>query len=271
MCSTLHFVPRRSEERGHADHGWLNTYHTFSFAMYQDPKHQHYGPLRVINEDRVSGLTGFGTHPHREFEIFSYIVSGELEHKDSMSNTEVLTRGDIQLTSAGTGISHSEKNPNKQGVPVHFLQIWAIPSQSRLKPAYYTRHFTDEMKKDKWAKVVAPANHEDVNKEREGKGTPAPVHSGLTMFATILSSGKSLEKELTGRKAYVHVIQTSSDQNTQGAKVKLSDGAGGELVLDEGDGSYIAVNSSSAKLTVENVSGAEGPTAEILLFDMDSD
>ncbi|KAJ2921122.1 hypothetical protein H1R20_g15971, partial [Candolleomyces eurysporus] len=270
MCSTLHFVPRRSEERGHADHGWLKTYHTFSFAMYQDPKHQQYGPLRVMNEDRVSPLTGFGTHPHREFEIFSYIVSGELEHKDSMSNVEILTRGDIQLTSAGTGISHSEKNSNKHGVPVHFLQIWSIPSQSRLKPAYYTRHFTDEMKKDKWARVVASVDDEGVNKEREGEGTPAPVHSGLTMYATILSSGKTLEKELNRRKAYVHVIQTSSGENAQGAKVKLNDGAGGELVLGEGDGAYVAINSSSAKLLVENISGSEGPTAEILLFDMDA-
>ncbi|KAJ2934623.1 hypothetical protein H1R20_g2444, partial [Candolleomyces eurysporus] len=249
MYSTLHFVPRRSDERGHADHGWLKTYHTFSFAMYQDPKHQQYGPLRVINEDRVSPLTGFGTHPHREFEIFSYIVSGELEHKDSMSNVEILTRGDVQLTSAGTGISHSEKNPNKDGIPVHFLQIWSIPSQSRLKPAYYTRHFTDEMKQDKWARVVA---------------------LGLTMYATMLSSGKMLEKELNRRKAYVHVIQTSSEENTQGAKVKLSDGAGEELILGEGDGAYVAVNSSSAKLFVENVSGEEGPTAEILLFDLDA-
>ncbi|KAJ2915570.1 hypothetical protein MD484_g4837, partial [Candolleomyces efflorescens] len=272
MCSTLHFIPRRSEERGHADHGWLKTYHTFSFAMYQDPKHQQYGPLRVMNEDRVSPLAGFGTHSHREFEIFSYIVSGELEHKDSMSNVEILTRGHIQLTSAGTGITHTEKNPNRHGVPVHFLQIWSIPTQPRLKPAYYTRHFTDDMKKDKWAKVVAPVDDEGVQKDlREGEGTPAPVHSGLTMYATILSSGKMMEKELSGTKVYVHVIQTSSGaENAQGARVKLSDGAGGELVLGEGDGAYVSVNGSSAKLVVENVSEEQGQTAEILLFDMDA-
>jgi hypothetical protein len=128
------------------------------------------------------------------------------------------------------------------------------------------------MKKDNWARVVAPADAEGVNKEREGEGTPAPVNSGLTMYAMILSSGKTLEKELSGRKVYVHVIQTSSGHENapQGARVKLSDGAGGELVLSEGDGAYVAVNGSSPKLLVENVSGEDGPTAEILLFDMDA-
>lgn len=184
-----------------------------------------------------------------------------------MQNTEILKRGSIQLTSAGTGISHSEKNPNKHGVPVHFLQIWSVPSQHRLTPAYYTRHFSDEEKTDKWARVVAPVDSEGVNRDREGEGTPAPVHSALTMYATILGKGKTLEKELVGRKAYAHLIQTS-EQGAQGAQVKLSDGAGGELVLNEGDGAYIAINSASAKLIVENVGVA--PTAEILLFDMDA-
>ena len=119
----------------------------------------------------------------------------------------------------------ADLHSHRHGVPVHFLQIWSIPSQSRLKPAYYTRHFTDEMKKDNWAKVVAPVNEEGVNKERQGEGTPAPVNSGLTMYATILSSGKALEKDLKGRKVYVHLIQTSSGENALGARIKLSDGA----------------------------------------------
>ena len=205
MIPSLSVVARKSEERGHADHGWLKTFHTFSFADYYDPSHAQYGCLRVINEDRVSPRRGFGTHPHREFEIFSYIVSGELEHKDSMGNTEVLKRGDIQMTSTGTGIAHSEKTYGSK--PVHFLQIWAMPNQSRLPPTYYTRHFSDEEKKDQWCTVVAPTKAEGVTVEREAKG-PAPVHSDLSVHASILSQDKSLSRSLQGSKAYVHVIQT---------------------------------------------------------------
>ncbi|OJT07148.1 Quercetin 2,3-dioxygenase, partial [Trametes pubescens] len=147
-------IPRRSDERGQADHGWLKTFHTFSFAGYHDPQHEQFGPLRVINEDRVDPKTGFGTHAHREFEIFSYIVNGELEHRDSMGNVEIMKRGDLQMTSAGTGIRHSEHSHGSK--QVHFLQIWSVPSTRGLTPQYFTRHFTDEEKKDQWAHVVAP-------------------------------------------------------------------------------------------------------------------
>ncbi|KAF7309380.1 hypothetical protein MIND_00308800 [Mycena indigotica] len=131
-------VPRPSQQRGHADHDWLKTFHTFSFASYHHRDHEQFGALRVINEDRVAPRTGFGTHSHREFEIFSYVVAGQLEHKDSMGNTEILKRGDLQLTSAGTGISHSEKAYGSK--QVHFLQIWSLPSVSRLTPKWIGTH-----------------------------------------------------------------------------------------------------------------------------------
>ncbi|KAF8655499.1 hypothetical protein AX16_003029 [Volvariella volvacea WC 439] len=278
----MQFVPRRSEERGHADHNWLKTFHTFSFAMYQDRNHNQFGPLRVINEDRVAPRTGFGAHSHSEFEIFSYVVSGELEHKDSMGNVEVLKRGDIQLTSAGTGISHSEKTYGSS--PVHFLQIWSFPTASRLTPKYYTRHFSDEQKKDKFVKVVAPtdqspssSSEEDkVVDDREGSG-PTPVHSNLTMYAGILSPGLGKDGNfgisMKGRKGYIHVIQTSgyNTGKAQGAGIKIHSSTPGafgteEVTLREGDGAYINIGPGGGELKVENVSG---DVVEVVLFDME--
>jgi len=264
IMSSMKFVPRRSEERGNADHDWLKTFHTFSFAMYQDTKHELFGSLRVINEDRVAPRTGFGTHSHREFEIFSYVVAGELEHKDSMGNIEILKRGDLQLTSAGTGISHSEKaHGSKQ---VHFLQIWSLPQTPRLPPKYFTRHFTDEEKADKWARVVAPVRAQGVLNEREGAG-PAPVQSPLTLYATLLGQGKALSLPLEGKKGYIHVVQTSgyNEGKAQGASVKMSS-KGEELTLREGDGAYIFVGKGGNVLQVENDGDR---TAEILVFDLD--
>ncbi|KAJ7173399.1 RmlC-like cupin domain-containing protein [Mycena filopes] len=260
-------VPRPSQERGHADHDWLKTFHTFSFASYQDQKHPQFGSLRVINEDRVAPSNGFGTHSHREFEIFSYVVSGQLEHKDSMGNTEILKRGDIQLTSAGTGISHSEgAYGDKQ---VHFLQIWSLPSVARLQPKYFTRHFTDAEKRDVWARVVAPVGAEGVQKDnREGTG-PAPVQSPLTLYATLLSDGKSLRQTITGSKGYIHVVQTSgyNTKAASGATIKVVGGAGVETVLKEGDGAYLHFdNPGGSELIVENVGDK---TAEVLLFDVE--
>jgi len=261
---SLKIIPRRSEERGHADHDWLKTFHTFSFASYQDFKHGQYGPLRVINEDRVDPKTGFGTHSHQEFEIFSYIVSGSLEHNDSMSNTEILTRGHVQLTSAGTGISHSEKAPGPS--PVHFLQIWSLPHTPRLQPKYYTRHFSDDEKSNKFVAVVAPAGSQGVILEREGKG-PAPVQSALTLYASLIEKGRKVEQVLKGKKGYVHVIQTGgyNPGKATGTTVKV----GGEaqfLELKEGDGAYIALENGSVPFVVENL--GEG-TAEVLLFDLE--
>ncbi|THH03278.1 hypothetical protein EW145_g6391 [Phellinidium pouzarii] len=269
----MKIIPRRSIERGQADHDWLKTFHTFSFAMYYNGEHEQFGALRVLNEDRVAPSTGFGTHGHREFEIFSYVVNGELEHRDSMGNVEVLKRGDLQLTSAGTGIRHSEKThgPN----PVHFLQIWSQPWKNGLTPKYFTRHFTDEEKKDKWAHVVAPVNSPGVSLEREAKG-PTPVQSPVSLFTTLLSPSKSVSHTFppsiesgatdtsTHRKVYMHVAQTSgyNPNEAEGASVKIS-GAGADTVLREGDGAYI-FGEAGEEMSVENVGDR---VAEVFLFD----
>ncbi|KAJ7142307.1 RmlC-like cupin domain-containing protein [Mycena epipterygia] len=261
----IKIVPRPNQERGNADHDWLKTFHTFSFSSYQDSEHAQFGSLRVINEDRVAPHTGFGTHSHREFEIFSYVVSGELEHKDSMGNIEVLKRGDLQLTSAGTGISHSEKAHG--ATPVHFLQIWSLPSTARLQPKYFTRHFTDAEKRDVWVRVVAPVDAPGVlGDSREGKG-PAPVQSPLTLYATLLSEGKRLSQAMAGSKGYIHVVQTSgyNTGKATGAAVKILGDAGVEWVLKEGDGAYLHFD-QAGELTVENVGET---TAEVLLFDIE--
>ncbi|KAF6759502.1 RmlC-like cupin domain-containing protein [Ephemerocybe angulata] len=286
MPPKLQFVPRKSTERGQADHGWLKTFHTFSFASYQSSEHNQYGSLRVINEDRVSPRTGFGTHPHREFEIFSYIVRGALEHKDSLSNVEILKRGHVQMTSTGTGISHSEKTHGTR--PVHFLQIWATPKQRGLQPKYYTRYFGDEEKRRGFVKVVAPAWSENADLRRDGnevesKGnlsdagsevcdTPAPVQSDLTMYATIISPGSpEREVKLVGSKGYVHLIQTSGYNagEAAGGEIRIVGvGQPGEhLAMREGDGAYLKVTSGDgAVLKVENVGDTE---VELLVFDLD--
>jgi len=181
-----------------------------------------------------------------------------------MGNTEILKRGHLQLTSAGTGISHSEKahGPSE----VHFLQIWSLPHTPRLPPKYYTRQFTDSQKTNAWVRVVAPAGAEGVEAEREGEG-PAPVQSKLTLYATLVGEGKVLRKGLEGRKGYVHLVQTSgyNPGKANGATVKVAGGEQ-EAVLKEGDGVYITVGEGeSAELTVENV-GSQ--TAEVLLFDL---
>jgi hypothetical protein len=265
MTSSIKFVPRKSEDRGNADHGWLKTFHTFSFASYHNNEHQSFGSLRVINEDRVAPKTGFGTHSHQEFEIFSYVVAGELEHKDSMGNTEILRRGDLQLTSAGTGISHSEKAHGSK--EVHFLQIWSLPSTSNLQPKYFTRHFSNEEKTDKWVRIVAPVGADGVLAVREGEG-PAPVQSPLTLYATLLGQNKSLNRPLTGKKGYIHVVQTSgyNEGASKGASVKVTSKDGEELTLGEGDGAYIFVGNGGNAFQVENVGEH---VAEILVFDLD--
>jgi redox-sensitive bicupin YhaK (pirin superfamily) len=302
---SVKILPRLSQDRGHANHGWLKTFHTFSFASsvsslitsspsakhlnsprYHQGEHDSFGCLRVINEDRVDPGTGFGTHGHREFEIFSYIISGEVEQcvaslnlllptalttrarsRDSMGNVEVLKRGDLQMTSAGTGIRHSEHQHGPD--PVHFLQIWATPSRRSLPPAYYTRHFPDAEKQDKWARVVAPAGADGVLDAREGAG-PAPVHAPLELRAAVLSPGAALAHAVPStpgaRKAYVHVAQTSgyNAAAATGAEIKLS-GAGAAVALREGDGAYVMAE-PGAELKVENVGGV---SAEVLLFDVD--
>jgi redox-sensitive bicupin YhaK (pirin superfamily) len=244
--------------RGHADHGWLYTFHSFNFASYWDPKHMGLGPLRVINEDRVEKGTGFGTHAHAEFLIWSYIVSGELEHKDSMGNLEILKRGEVQFTSAGTGIRHSEYNRNKK-TDNHFLQIWAKPDVAGLTPSYITRNYPDSMKQDKLVRIIeSTARHSGA----EGQTDPIPAHTDLSMDASILSPGKKVVHEIVAegdRKLYAHVVMTGKDQPEEGgARIKI-----GDTVLGEGDGAYI----EGAKGSLEIESVGDKP-AEFLLFDV---
>ncbi|GAA6063888.1 hypothetical protein JCM10212_001370 [Sporobolomyces blumeae] len=281
VANALKIVPRRSATRGHANHGWLKTYHTFSFASYYDHNFEQFGSLRVINEDRVEPGTGFGKHSHREFEIFSYVVDGELEHQDSMGNLEIMKAGDLQMTSTGTGIAHSEynRNPKQQ---VHFLQIWAKPNRSRLAPQYYTRHFPRSAKLDQLVKVVAPVSDsesdETVVDAREGTG-PAPVHSDLTLYASILTpkSGRVISHPLDPRtrRAYVHSIMKGGYRSpSASASDKFEDGGArlevnGGLVLEEGDGAFVTVDLASQvedrKIEVRNVGERD---VEWLLFEM---
>jgi len=267
----VRIVPRRSEERGQADHGWLKTFHTFSFAGYHDSNYESFGSLRVINEDRVAAHTGFGTHSHQLYEIFSYVVGGGLEHKDSMGNTEVLSRGALQMTSTGTGIAHSEKAHG--GNDVHFCQIWASPraGAGRGKPAYFTRYFTDEEKKNRFVAVVAPDNAPGVSLGREDSG-PAPIRSELWMYASLIHPGISLVHTPAGngrvKKGYIHVIQTSGYNSgpAKGATIKVgAQGDGPQVVLREGDGAYLTYE-PGAELRLEN--DGQG-TAEVLLFDLE--
>lgn len=261
--SSMKVVKRPWDARGHADHGWLYTWHTFSFASYYDPDMEGFGPLRVINEDRVRKGTGFGTHSHREMLIWSYLVSGELEHKDSMGNLETLKRGDVQFTSAGTGIRHSEYNRNKT-TDNHFIQIWSHANVAGLTPSYKTRKFTDEMKTDKLVRITESVDrHSGKDEETE----PIPMHADLSQSACILSPGKSVTHELVAngeRKVYVHVVMTDRTQpKTGGAKVKV-----GDVELGEGDGAFVSGVKGPGSVTVESV--GEKP-AEFLLFDMGRD
>lgn len=259
---SLRFVLRPSEERNHVYYGWLTTAQTFSFSSRD---HNGFGALQIVNEDRVDAHTGFDLHPHSEFEIFTYVISGELEHGDSMNNQEVIKRGDIQLTSAGTGIRHSEKCHGSK--PVHFIQIWCNPLQSGLKPAYYTRHFKEIEKRDKWQLLVAPVGSPGVVLKREANG-PAPVHSPVSFYATALSPGISATIVLSGQKGYLHFVQTSS-LNAEGEKrgcVKLFGNDGAMLELRDGDGVYVW-ECAGAEIRVENA-GLE--LAELLLFDIEA-
>jgi redox-sensitive bicupin YhaK (pirin superfamily) len=252
---------RPHSARGHADHDWLYTFHTFSFASYYspDPLHQSYGPLRVINEDRVKPTTGFGAHSHAEFLIFSYIVNGVLEHRDSMGNLENLKRGEVQFTSAGTGIRHSEYNRDNND-EVHFLQIWAKPDTRRLKPHYETKTFTDEQKADRLVRIMESTGRLGEKSET----SPIGLQADLSMDASILSPGKKVVHDVVAegpRKVFVHLIMTGRTQPREGgARIKV-----GGVVLKEGDGAYLDGVSGPGKIEVESVGDVK---AEFLLFDM---
>jgi hypothetical protein len=204
---------RSAEQRGHAEHGWLDSHHTFSFADYYDARHMGFRALRVINEDRVAPGAGFGTHSHRDMEIISYVLDGALEHKDSMGTGSVIKPGDVQRMSAGTGVAHSEFNASRSDL-VHFLQIWLIPSERNIKPSYEQKTFSRE-EKDGRLRVVASPDARD--------GSVA-IHTDAVVYAGLFDAGQSAELELaSGRHAWIHVARGQVRVN--GRELKAGDAA----------------------------------------------
>ena len=207
---------RRATERGHADHGWLNTYHTFSFADYYDPAHMGFRSLRVINDDRVVAGQGFGTHPHRDMEIFSYVLEGTLAHKDSMGNSRQLKPGQIQLMSAGRGITHSEFNPSRSE-GVHFLQIWIEPRERGLTPSYTEWHPRADDASAQKVLVISP----------DGRDGSAVIHQDAYVYLVRLQPGQTVEHALkAGRGAWLHVAEGALALN--GVELATGDGASTE-------------------------------------------
>ena len=224
---------RRSDERGLADHGWLKSRHSFSFADYFDPDHVQFGPLRVINEDRVAPGGGFDTHGHRDMEIVSYVLAGALEHKDSMGTGSIIKPGDVQRMSAGKGVLHSEFNASKTE-PVHFLQIWIVPEITGIPPGYEQKHFAAAEKRGRLRLVAA-------RDAREGAIT---IHQDASVYAGLFHGAETATLTLApGRKAYVHVAGGSIDINgtalAAGDALKLSDVA--EVKLERGNDAEVLV------------------------------
>lgn len=192
-------IIRRSSERGHADHGWLRSFHTFSFADYYEPAHMGFGALRVINEDRVQPGKGFGTHPHRDMEIISYVLEGGLEHRDSMGNGSVIKPGDVQRMSAGTGVAHSEFNASRSEL-VHFLQIWIVPEERGITPSYEQRSFSEAERQGQLRLVAS----------RDGRDGSVLVHQDVNLYASLLGAGERIRYEVpAARKAWIHVARGS--------------------------------------------------------------
>ena len=204
---------RPAEERGQARLGWLDSRHSFSFGHYYDPQHMGFGPLRVINEDRVSPGGGFDTHGHRDMEIISYVLEGALEHQDSLGTGSVIQPGDVQRMSAGTGVRHSEFNHSNEQ-PVHFLQIWLLPEREGLKPSYEQKHFSASEKAGRLRLIVSP----------DGRDGSLTIHQDTSIYAAVLKEGEQVTRKLDlGRKAWVQVVRGSLDLN--GQWVRAGDGA----------------------------------------------
>lgn len=227
---------RRSEARGYADHGWLKSFHSFSFADYVDPAWMGWGNLRVINEDRIAPGTGFGTHGHRDMEIVSYVLQGNLAHKDSMGNIQGIPPGDVQRMSAGTGVRHSEFN-HAPDQTTHFLQIWIEPNQRGIEPGYEQKSFPAEEKRGRLRLVASP----------DGAEGSVTIHADAALYAGLLDGAETAELALApGRKGYVHVVQGELDVN--GRHLQGGDAA---VLADE-----------------PLISLAGGRQAEVLVFDL---
>jgi redox-sensitive bicupin YhaK (pirin superfamily) len=227
---------RRSNERGYADHGWLKSFHTFSFADYFDPEHVDFGPLRVINEDRVQAGAGFGTHSHRDMEIISYVLDGELAHKDSIGNGSTIRPGDVQRMSAGRGVEHSEFNPSSTA-PVHFLQIWILPDTRGIEPSYEEKRFADADKRGRLRLIASPDSAED----------SVLIHQDAWVYAGLFKGTENATLEVTpGRRIYVHVARGALSAN--GTALEAGD------ALQVTDATTLAL--------------ADGRDAEVLVFDL---
>jgi quercetin 2,3-dioxygenase len=227
---------RKSHERGHANHGWLDSHFTFSFADYFDREHVQFRTLRVMNDDRVAGGGGFPKHPHRDMEIVTYVLEGALEHKDSMGNGSVIKPGDLQYMSAGTGVAHSEFNASSSQ-PVHLYQIWMLPEKQGLNPAYDQKSFSEAEKRGKLRLVASP----------DGREGSVKIRQDNELYATILGAGEKVKHELgNDRHAYVQVVRGSVKLN--GAK------------LDVGDGAAVSEEKALELTGVDN--------AEVLVFDL---
>ncbi|MEM1022369.1 MAG: pirin family protein [Myxococcota bacterium] len=228
---------RRNDERGHAEHGWLDSHHTFSFANYHDPKHMGWRALRVINEDRVVPGAGFGAHPHRDMEIISYVLEGGLEHKDSMGTGSIIRPGEVQRMSAGTGVFHSEFNASKSD-PVHFLQIWLLPSAKGLEPGYQQKAFDPEKRRGEFKPLVSP----------DGREGSLRMNQDAVLSGAFLEEGKTLEHTLGAeRYGWLHLARGSVAVN--GEALNAGDG----IALDPGE-----------RLAIEGLA----KDSELLLFDL---
>lgn len=227
---------RKAEERGHFNFGWLNTYHTFSFGDYFDPRHMGFRSLRVINEDWVKPSVGFPTHPHRDMEIITYILEGALEHRDSMGTGSVIRPGEVQRMSAGTGVTHSERNPSKDE-QVHLLQIWIMPDKRNYRPSYEQKAYADEEKRGRLRLIASP----------DGKDDSVTIHQDARVYASLVEPGQEVTHRLEpNRHAWVQVARGAVEIN--GTRLNQSDGA--------------AISNEESLV----IKGTE--PSEILLFDM---
>lgn len=230
---------RKAAERGIAEHGWLSSRHTFSFAYYDDPQHRGFSDLRVINDDRVAPAGGFGTHPHRDMEILSYVLEGVLEHRDTLGNGSLIRPGEVQLMSAGSGIAHSEYN-HSQSEGVHFLQIWILPERTGLRPGYQQKRFADEEKRGKLRLILSA----------DGRDESLKIHQDASVYAGLFDGDEAARLHLaTGRAAYVHLARGRLTVNG----VELTAGDGLKLLGEE------------------RIEFSAGEAGEVLVFDLRGD